>query len=656
MTFLQPWMLIALPIAALPIVVHLINQRRYRTTQWGAMRFLLAANRANRGYAKIRQWLILALRTLVIAAAVLAVGRPLAGGVLARIGGGSAEAIVLIDRSPSMQTRTGPGGPTMLQGATEQIAATLRTLGTSSVWQVESDRVVATRLDNLQTGLMVGPSDAPADIPAMLLAAAGAIDANQLGQTDVWIASDLRRGDWLPGDGRWASVRQTFGPIAERVRFRLLAAKPSSGGDRSIRVERAELIGTDRGGRAEVELKIVVSGGNGGNQSVPVAVDLGGSRSTMALEIGGESTEAIHRLPVGRDQTAGWGSVSLPADDNGANNVAYFAFDKPPPRKTVVVTDDAEVGRVLSLAAGSPPAAGLETTATVIPPADAAGIVWNDLAMLLWHAALPGDSANDGSAIETFVRRGGQVIFLPIDSQGSDGSFASLQFGDWVVNDPPASVAGWRGDAGLLAASAAGAALPLGELSISRHRKIIGDATPIATLAGGDPLLVRAATDAGGVHFLATTPRAADSSLAAGGIVLYVMIQRAIAAGARELSATGSRATGSVPADEAAAWTRLAGDAERLSTDAAFTAGVYRGRSEAGDGRVWVLNRAAVEDEPAVVSDAELAGLFEGLTIDRIDADGPAGSLIDEIWRAFLLAMLLAMVGEAFLCLPRVTT
>ena len=85
MSFLQPWMLAALPLAFIPIVVHLINQRRYQTTQWAAMMFLLAANRLNRGYARIRQWAILILRTPVIAALVVAIGRPLASGSL---GGG----------------------------------------------------------------------------------------------------------------------------------------------------------------------------------------------------------------------------------------------------------------------------------------------------------------------------------------------------------------------------------------------------------------------------------------------------------------------------------------------------------------------------------------------------------------------------------------
>ena len=49
MSFLQPWMLFALPIAALPVIIHLINQRRFQSIQWAAMRFLLEANRMSRG-------------------------------------------------------------------------------------------------------------------------------------------------------------------------------------------------------------------------------------------------------------------------------------------------------------------------------------------------------------------------------------------------------------------------------------------------------------------------------------------------------------------------------------------------------------------------------------------------------------------------------
>src|SRR6476659_5333505 len=79
MTFLQPLLLAALPLVALPVIIHLINQRRYQTIRWAAMIFLLAANRMSRGYAKLRQWLILLFRMLAIAGLIFAVARPPAG-------------------------------------------------------------------------------------------------------------------------------------------------------------------------------------------------------------------------------------------------------------------------------------------------------------------------------------------------------------------------------------------------------------------------------------------------------------------------------------------------------------------------------------------------------------------------------------------------
>ena len=86
MSFLQPFLLWALPLISLPIIIHLINQWRYQTKQWAAMMFLLQANRMNRGFAKIRQWLILAMRTLAILGLIVAISRPLASGLWSMIG------------------------------------------------------------------------------------------------------------------------------------------------------------------------------------------------------------------------------------------------------------------------------------------------------------------------------------------------------------------------------------------------------------------------------------------------------------------------------------------------------------------------------------------------------------------------------------------
>jgi hypothetical protein len=103
MTFIQPWLLYALPLAALPVIIHLIHLYRRRQVKWAAMMFLLMAQRMNKGLSRLRQILILTLRVLAVAAVIFAVTRPLAGGWLGLTGGAPDTVMVLLDRSASME-------------------------------------------------------------------------------------------------------------------------------------------------------------------------------------------------------------------------------------------------------------------------------------------------------------------------------------------------------------------------------------------------------------------------------------------------------------------------------------------------------------------------------------------------------------------------
>jgi hypothetical protein len=175
--------------------------------------------------------------------------------------------------------------------------------------------------------------------------------------------------------------------------------------------------------------------------------------------------------------------------------------------------------------------------------------------------------------------------------------------------------------------------------------------TPLATLRGGAPMLGRVATAAGGAYFCATTPGPADSSLATGGVVLYVLVQRAMAAGAAVLEGTRQLAAGEPvgPGEDPSRWKRLAGAEEAISTEYPIHSGVYA----SGD-RLLAVNRPVAEDTAPVLADERVAGLFRGLDFSRVDdTEGGGGSLIQEIWRAFLASMMVAMLVEAGLCLPR---
>jgi len=72
----NPIMLGWLAAASAPIIIHLLNKRKYREAPWAAMSFLLAAIKKNSRRVQLEQWLLLALRTLLIVLVVVAAAEP----------------------------------------------------------------------------------------------------------------------------------------------------------------------------------------------------------------------------------------------------------------------------------------------------------------------------------------------------------------------------------------------------------------------------------------------------------------------------------------------------------------------------------------------------------------------------------------------------
>ena len=103
--FLHPALLWAIPLAAVPILIHLLNRRRYQKVRWAAMEQLLAALKRNRRRLRMEQWLILLLRVLAVLLLVFAISRPqLTGSVLGEV---RTHHVVLLDDSGSMTQRQG---------------------------------------------------------------------------------------------------------------------------------------------------------------------------------------------------------------------------------------------------------------------------------------------------------------------------------------------------------------------------------------------------------------------------------------------------------------------------------------------------------------------------------------------------------------------
>ncbi len=308
MSFLNPILLLGLPLVALPIIIHLINQRRYQTIRWAAMMFLLAANRMSRGYARIRQWLIMAFRMAAIATLIFAISRPLAGGWVGLAAGGRPDTtIVLLDRSPSMQ-QGGTAG-SKLETGRRQLAQTFETIGSARWVLVESATNKVRELESageLVTAPSAEPVGASSDIPGMLGIAADYLKANKAGRTEVWICSDLRENDWNADGGRWQALRDAFLQFPQGVRFHLLAYPQTAPGNVAIRVTDVRRQKAGDGAELLVSLRLSREGTGSGRESIPVQFEVDGARSEVAVEMAGTQAELKdHKIPLGRGRERG---------------------------------------------------------------------------------------------------------------------------------------------------------------------------------------------------------------------------------------------------------------------------------------------------------------------------------------------------------------
>ncbi len=104
MTFLNPAILIGLAAATIPVIIHLLNLRKLKKIEFSTLIFLKELQKNKIRRVKLKQWLLLALRVLIILLIVTAFARPTLEGV--SIGGTTSAAkttaLFILDDSFSM--------------------------------------------------------------------------------------------------------------------------------------------------------------------------------------------------------------------------------------------------------------------------------------------------------------------------------------------------------------------------------------------------------------------------------------------------------------------------------------------------------------------------------------------------------------------------
>lgn len=247
MTLLNPGFLSALALVSIPLLIHLIRRRKLKVIPWAAMDFLLQSQRRQRRRLRIEELILLALRMLIVAVAVMAFVRPVlkALGVGLLTPGTRIYAIIALDNSYSMQFRSPSDGRTSFERArqaAEEILTKVLRQGDSASVVLLSDRpeeLVGAPSYDLKGVLQRVRNARPGDRGTDYLAAAQTI--NRLLKTSrapvkevYWISDDQAAG-WK------SSAKEATRPVWEehsrQARITWVSVGPPAEGRDNLAVE-----------------------------------------------------------------------------------------------------------------------------------------------------------------------------------------------------------------------------------------------------------------------------------------------------------------------------------------------------------------------------------------------------------------------------------
>ncbi len=250
MTFLSPLLAWGMLLGAIPLIIHLLNRRRFRRVEWAPMRYLKLTVERNRRRIEFEQILLLLLRIGLLMLLFFFLARPVLNptGLEQWLGtGGRTSQVFLIDDSLSMGYDAGGKEASAYAHGRELAAALLNAarpqdrctvVTTSAPRTPVLNEVEATRREELAGVVAALPISAThAAWPSVLAGLDEILRSCTYPTRQLTILTDLRKAGWEQGVGsitrRWSD---------QGVRVRLVDV----GADDTANLALLELVPLDR--------------------------------------------------------------------------------------------------------------------------------------------------------------------------------------------------------------------------------------------------------------------------------------------------------------------------------------------------------------------------------------------------------------------------
>ncbi|MFH1367519.1 MAG: BatA domain-containing protein [Elusimicrobiota bacterium] len=523
LSFLNTSFLFALPVALIPLILHLFYRKKQSVIYFSYIELIKKAAERTRIKSKIRRYLLLTVRTLILLLLVLLFARPV--WRFGETGAGSKKAmsvILMIDASYSMGYVE--NGRTRFDRAIENAAKIIGMLPMKARAGIVaySDRVeyASPSLSNDAVSLLqsldrIKLTDRPTGFGSAWNAAQSLVAQSPDSECSVIILSDL--------------ARHGFGekPAKSAVKSRILVFEPGKSSNLYItgmKGEYDELLS-----QWKIET-YVASGYPGSRDTCPITYYSGARKAgsdLIALNNDGKTTCAFS---YSSEETASAVRARLLEDPLDRDNVYYLALRRRDPFKVWILDGDPKSGGVTSESF---------YLKNVFPPADV--LSENEFASA--YFAVPGVviAANIRAfppAVERFVGSGGGLLIFPGDRTPDEFQNDLLPATLGQVFESRRNVSWSAPDEYFLSQAMDMRAFEWDKISVDKGYilQAKGGAQTVAVLADGWPFLVESRSGAGKVMLCASSADRDWNNLP--GRPLYAPLMQNII---RYLSGTGTQ-------------------------------------------------------------------------------------------------------------------
>lgn len=538
MAFLNPAILIALAAASIPLLLHLLNLRKLRRVDFSSLRFLKELQKTRIRRVKLKQLLLLLLRTALIIFAVLAFARPVLKGTSGLPGArATGTAIIILDNSVSMMVKD-EGGERFRQGkkaaleilneiqeGDEAAVVSLTDPGVALDRGVSRNRETVIRdVEDMQVGY------GTASLADALGVAQGLLEASQNLNREIYIITDAQR---INTEG----LLNAPVLVDNNARVRILPIGLDRDVPTNIGIDSVKIISAILEADKPLEIRAWVT--NYGDEEIDDAVvamyveESRMAQTSLSLDAGESATVELAAPPKRSGLLGGY--IQVEGDNLEEDNRRYFAFRIVDGSRVAVVASP-ESARFLDVVLGL---SGLLRPQSFAPNALASIDLANYSAVVL--ADVPSIGSGGASRLASYVEAGGGLVIWGgpsvdrNDFNGTLGAALRLPLGNPVdrAGQPPLEFSGVEKDHPVFAGVFDGAATSGRVESPAITRALPpGAGDPVITMTNGTPFMSELRRGKGRIVYIAVPPSGAWSNLPTRGVFVPIAVRSALYVGA----------------------------------------------------------------------------------------------------------------------------